>query len=441
MSDAVRYHINPETGNANQCKAKYIENCKFSDGGRKNVQHYDTKEEAKKGYEITMESYSINVDKTYKRVAKNISQGVYSQDDVTDYILEKVLEDRAQWTDDEKQNFLILDRVSNILRKEHVSDEEFAEVDSLIKIQRPTKRRPYSAYDQNAPVHRDKYLSELPKVLKIRKQWQQEEHNLVIPRDTSDIKEVFHNTSELDKAAKSWVDDYSIYGETQQGDSKHVDDALNRMATGEEFVSKNVYGDDLNMGVDWELSYMKPEQKIFTLLGKNENGYPNNQAAYLALAFPQNELKDALKADGVKNVQVDSFVNGREVGNVYTVYQPDGNTRSFSVYEHRNSDSIIINGLTNWDKDRDGLPYAVDSRHQYFAEISVGETERAARTLSYFMKEAQKGELEDDQTLIKKAEHIDWTTRLSEKIPGFKQWADEKGLGKKETNDPRILGK
>ena len=63
-------------------------------------------------------------------------------------------------------------------------------------------------------------------------------------------------------------------------------------------------------------------------------------------------------------VNVSSFNNGREYGLVYTVDTPSGDKRSFSVYEHRNSDSIIINGKTNWNKNED-LPYAADSKNIY----------------------------------------------------------------------------
>lgn len=46
---SVKYHINPETGRANQCKAT-VQSCKFAVDGQI-PQHYETKIEAKQAYE------------------------------------------------------------------------------------------------------------------------------------------------------------------------------------------------------------------------------------------------------------------------------------------------------------------------------------------------------------------------------------------------------
>lgn len=46
---AVKYHINPETGRANQCTAT-VKSCKFAVDGQV-PQHYETKTEAKQAYE------------------------------------------------------------------------------------------------------------------------------------------------------------------------------------------------------------------------------------------------------------------------------------------------------------------------------------------------------------------------------------------------------
>lgn len=48
----VKYHINPETGNVSQCRAKI--NCRFAEYGEK-FPHFTTKEEAQKVYENFME--------------------------------------------------------------------------------------------------------------------------------------------------------------------------------------------------------------------------------------------------------------------------------------------------------------------------------------------------------------------------------------------------
>lgn len=164
----------------------------------------------------------------------------------------------------------------------------------------------------------------------------------------------------------------------------------------------------------------------------------------LLSVFPNRELKQAMSTYGVNNVEVRSFANGREYGNVYTVMQPDGNTMSFSVYEHRNSDDIIINGTDNWDPDTGELPYA-GGKYDYFAEIPHREYNQAADYLCFFMKEAQKGELADVNTLVKNAPTVDRTTTLAEKSPEFKQFLEsyapqeharvERELSRRKTDD------
>ena len=53
MSSSVRYHVNPQTGNANICRAKFG-NCPYE---REDfAEHYDTKEDAQKAYEKQMEN-------------------------------------------------------------------------------------------------------------------------------------------------------------------------------------------------------------------------------------------------------------------------------------------------------------------------------------------------------------------------------------------------
>lgn len=437
---SVRYHINPETGNANKCQAKTAQGCKFSKNGTVEVMHFDTKEVAQKSYEITMEAEGIDIDAVDERMSKLLNPKTARENNIISYMYDNVFRDENDWTANEKENFLITEKVAKILDKDHVSEKDFEKVNELISMLRPKKKRyKRSGWSSNDPVYRDEYLTEIPKVMSIRKQWEQETHELRIPRDRSDLQEVFHNPDELNKAHRNFIEDNSVYGETNFGDEKYVDDALNRVAAGDKLTLKADQYDDLDMDFSWETALMNSDQKVFALVSKDEDGRLYNQKAYLALAFPENELKDALKEAGVKNVKIDSFTNGREVGNIYTVYQPDGNTRSFSVYEHRNSDSIIINGSTNWSKESEELPYASNHKNGFFAEISYSDTKRAAGTLAYFMKEAQKGELEDDATLVNKAERLDWNAILREQLPGFKEWSDKQGFKKNNLSedDPR----
>lgn len=50
----IKYHINPETGRVNQCTAK--KRCRFGEG----TKHYDTKEEARAGYESSMKDQAVS---------------------------------------------------------------------------------------------------------------------------------------------------------------------------------------------------------------------------------------------------------------------------------------------------------------------------------------------------------------------------------------------
>lgn len=61
----TKYHINPETGRAGQCKAQSAESCKFSIESGTVVAHYETKDEAKAAYE------KLNQNRTLNSVKKN----------------------------------------------------------------------------------------------------------------------------------------------------------------------------------------------------------------------------------------------------------------------------------------------------------------------------------------------------------------------------------
>lgn len=67
----TKYHINPATGRAGQCKAKSAESCKFSIDSGTVIAHYETKEEAKSAYEKLNENKTINTVKKQKATAKS----------------------------------------------------------------------------------------------------------------------------------------------------------------------------------------------------------------------------------------------------------------------------------------------------------------------------------------------------------------------------------
>lgn len=62
---ADKYHINPETGRPNKCSAT-IRGCKFA-VGNEIPEHYDSKEEARKGYEKKMEADNNNIFSSKKK--------------------------------------------------------------------------------------------------------------------------------------------------------------------------------------------------------------------------------------------------------------------------------------------------------------------------------------------------------------------------------------
>ena len=102
---------------------------------------------------------------------------------------------------------------------------------------------------------------------------------------------------------------------------------------------------------------------------------------------------------------------------------------------YRNCDSFIMNRARNFifqTNEDDPLPYAGTTKDEFFAEFGPGDYRQAAETLGFFMKAAQKGELESDRELVAKAEHRDWKAILSESVPGFREWLEER---KKDRNE------
>jgi hypothetical protein len=58
------------------------------------------------------------------------------------------------------------------------------------------------------------------------------------------------------------------------------------------------------------------------------------------------------------DIHVECFINCRECGLTFTVYNKDWSKKyTFCIYEHRNTDSIIINGKADWTSIAGDLPY------------------------------------------------------------------------------------
>lgn len=156
-------------------------------------------------------------------------------------------------------------------------------------------------------------------------------------------------------------------------------------------------------------AFMDPFQKATHSLAIDQN-------LYLSAVFPEKYLAKRLEQYDIDGVFVSPFRNGREYGNVYTVLEPDGSPVSFAVYEHRNSDSIIINGKRFWDGEE--LPYAGNSKEAFFAEFEPNDYDQAADALAMYMKDAQQGELPSERYLVDTVQRRDWNAILSKSIGG-----------------------
>jgi len=325
------------------------------------------------------------------------------------------------WTDAEKRNLLVINELCDVLAGSPFEGDVENEARDLIASLEPAVLPQQRGYRSDHPHAdnwraRDKMLHDLADDLIIRRRGEELTHEpadaVYNPRmigleDAQNVAFARYNHPEYNKD-----------GSTQLGDVEpYLQESIARAVRGDvrpEWLSTN----------ESDRGMLPESERIFVSVAEDEEGYISSSQLYLALVFPVKELKAEMDRVGIDNVSVSSFYNSREWGNVYTVMTPDGSTRSFSVYEHRNSDSIIINGLADWDGE--GLPYAADSKYQHFGEFAPRDRERAAQSLTFYMTQAQQGELHDDETLVRNAPHLDWNAILDNAIPGFKEWRQSK---------------
>ena len=83
------------------------------------------------------------------------------------------------------------------------------------------------------------------------------------------------------------------------------------------------------------------------------------------------------------NVYITSMQNCREQGFAYWVYG-NRSKKSFTwcTYQHRNSDSIIVNGKEGMLTNSGDLPYTSNDKHIYLSGFSYSEYEKAADFLA-----------------------------------------------------------
>ncbi len=94
-------------------------------------------------------------------------------------------------------------------------------------------------------------------------------------------------------------------------------------------------------------------------------------------------------------VNVGCFTNCREVGLTFALlgaYDEAGKYHSvdaftFCIYEHRNSDEIIINGKAGYVSFNGELPYGGETKYDYLAHFSYNQHYEAAEKLKELIEE------------------------------------------------------
>ena len=114
-----------------------------------------------------------------------------------------------------------------------------------------------------------------------------------------------------------------------------------------------------------------------------------NSLIVLELLRNNEELND--KCD----ISIGAFTNCRECGLTFTPfsYKDDEGEFvhtepfTFCVYEHRNSDDIILNGKDGWISLNGHLPYQADSKSVYIASFPYSEHYKCAEKITELILE------------------------------------------------------
>lgn len=427
MAESKRYHINPETGNANLCKAQY--SCKFGDADNR---HFDDKDAAQKFFEHIAEAESIDPEKTLKEIGTllPVDDGTNSSRTVEQFILGKLMENPYTVSDSNKENLLALKKMADLAGRGDLTDEEFA---SLRDMYYRMSSTPYGySTSQRRKAEDDAHA--LGAYLYARTK---AARTTIVPVDGREQQDriigLFDAQNEFVNIVNGGTSPFA-----NERDERYI--AVGAVSYAQETIDRFLAGqrveadlDDVRQKEHFSQNIYPVRDRLLAMVDRDNSAF--NQQTYFGLVFPEKELKGAFEKYGVNDVTVTPLDNGRETGLSYTVLEPNGNTRTFSVYEHRNTDSMIINGKTNV---RNGaLPYVRDTSHKFFAEVSGDEDapQRVADRLAFFCQQAQRGELPDDDTLARQADRLDWTSILSNQIPGFKKWAQDQGMEVHDPND------
>ena len=80
------------------------------------------------------------------------------------------------------------------------------------------------------------------------------------------------------------------------------------------------------------------------------------------------------------NIAVGTFTNCRECGLTFKIMLRESFT--WCIYEHRNSDEIIINGKEGYISMNGMLPYCGNSKWEYLASFSCNQYSKCANKLA-----------------------------------------------------------
>lgn len=436
----TRYHINPATNRPNKCRAKI--RCQFQQEGAPEVPHFDTKEEAQ-AYANAQDAATYGEVATITKSTEHkpvivspeeelpVLQGNLQQERphhrMIEFYFRNLDDNDTPWSADDTEDFATVMEIHTILRDPN--PENIAKANELYQQMHVVEYPP--RYHADIHKRRDKNLQSLASYM-IDSAVAEQYEGMNNPPQRPDNDRMFG----LDTARYEAVEHYNNLGYDftkehylSENVTKYIEPTLDRIAAGE------VY-DPPQLSQASERHFAKEENVLMSVVSNPENnGF--DRTFYMQTVFPENELRESLERHNVDNVSVSFVPNGREDGLAYTVMQPDGSTRTFNVYEHRNTDSIVIAGTTNWKPGT--IPRSSDSKDAIFAEFAPEDARQVADALTFYLQSAQRGDLPDDKTLEATSERRDWLAILDEDIPGFKQWAQDHGYGN-TTRDEKLYG-
>ena len=102
------------------------------------------------------------------------------------------------------------------------------------------------------------------------------------------------------------------------------------------------------------------------------------------------KVLDSLKRQkGIGEVYIGTFTNCRECGLTFII-NDFNHAFTFCVYEHRNSDEIIINGKEGFISANGDLPYNGETKWDYLKVFKPKEFEACAESLAQMIVEKRK---------------------------------------------------